>query len=282
MGMLSTIPRSMSGKRRWKLDDFQIGRVLGKGKFGHVYLVREKDSKAICALKILHKKQLLKDGVESQLRREIEIQANLKHPHILRLYDYFWDSSRVFLVIEYAAGGELYKHLTRNTVFSERRSSKYTRQLAEALVYCHSRNVIHRDIKPENLLLDIHGNLKIGDFGWSVHTTSSRRHTICGTPDYLAPEMVEHRPHDHTVDNWTLGILLYEFLVGDPPFYVEGDRHATSRRIRKVDLKFPSTMSPEAQDLVSKLLRYNPASRIALTDVLKHPFILKHINNPPK
>mmetsp|Transcript_22055 Transcript_22055/g.89457 ORF Transcript_22055/g.89457 Transcript_22055/m.89457 type:complete len:270 (+) Transcript_22055:196-1005(+) len=124
-------------ERRWTLDDFDIGKPLGKGKFGNVYLAREKQSKYVVALKVLYKSQLTKSGVEHQLRREIEIQSHLRHPNILRLFGYFYDQNRVYLILEFAAKGELYKELTKCTRFSEERSATYIAQMAHALHYCH-------------------------------------------------------------------------------------------------------------------------------------------------
>ncbi len=190
---------------------------------GNVYLCRLKDHKNfIVALKVLQKSQLMKAGVEHQLRREIEIQSHLRHKNILRMFGYFYDDKRVYLILEYAPKGELYKELTRRGRFSERRAAQYISSIAEALDYCHRKHVIHRDIKPENLLLGYKGDVKISDFGWSVHAPSSRRTTLCGTLDYLPPEMIENKDHDHTVDIWSLGVLTYEFLCGHPPFEAEG------------------------------------------------------------
>jgi serine/threonine protein kinase len=172
----------------------------------------------ILALKCLYKSEIVQSRVEKQIRREIEIQQNLRHPNVLRLYGYFHDEKRIFLMLEFAGKGELYKQLTKYGCFSERRSAVYIDQMADALSYLHSKHVIHRDIKPENLLLGINGELKIGDFGWSVHAPSNRRTTLCGTLDYLPPEMVEGREHNEKVDYWALGVLTYEFIVGSPPF----------------------------------------------------------------
>ena len=204
--------------RTWYLKDFDLGKPLGRGKFGSVYLAREKKSKFVVALKVLFKSQLIKSNVEHQLRREIEIQSHLRHPHILRLYGYFHDESRVYLILEYAPRGEMYKELQKQQRFSEETTATYIAELADALKYCHSKNVIHRDIKPENLLMGLKGELKIADFGWSVHAPSSKRQTLCGTLDYLPPEMITGSHHDASVDLWALGILCYEFLVGKPPF----------------------------------------------------------------
>lgn len=260
--------------QQWSLNDFEIGKPLGRGKFGSVYLAREKKSKYIVAIKVLHKSQLLKAGVEHQLRREIEIQSHLRNRNILRMYGYFYDAKRIYLILEYSPGGELYKKLTQKGRFSERTSAKYIRDLALALDYCHTKHVIHRDIKPENLLLGAHSEIKIADFGWSVHAPTSRRNTLCGTLDYLPPEMVEGRDHDEKVDIWSLGVLLYEFLYGCPPFEAEG-HSATYRRISRVDLRFPQRpeVSEDAKDLIRRLLVKEPSQRMALRDIPKHPWV---------
>ncbi|KAK1286785.1 Serine/threonine-protein kinase Aurora-1 [Acorus calamus] len=202
-------------ERRWSLKDFEVGKPLGRGKFGHVYLAREK-------------------------------------------------KTRVYLILEYAARGELYKDLQKCKYFSERRAASYIASLARALIYCHGKHVIHRDIKPENLLIGLQGEIKIADFGWSVHTYDRRR-TMCGTLDYLPPEMVENTEHDAGVDIWSLGVLCYEFLYGVPPF--EAKEHSdTYRRIIKVDLRFPlkPIISSAAKDLISQMLVKDSSQRLPL------------------
>ncbi|KAJ7451107.1 kinase-like protein [Mycena latifolia] len=263
--------------QEWSLHSFDMGRPLGKGKFGRVYMVRTKTSpKYILALKTLYKSELVANKVEKQTRREIEIQQNLRHPHILRLYGFFHDEKRIFLMLEFAGKGELYKQLSKVGSFSEKRSARYIDQMADALIYLHGKHVIHRDIKPENILLGINGELKIGDFGWSVHAPGLRRMTLCGTLDYLPPEMVEGKEHNEKVDYWALGVLTYEFMIGAPPFEDRGSVNNTYRRIARVDLKFPATVSAEAKDLISKLLQYDPRQRLPLTEVLRHPWIVKY------
>lgn len=168
------------------MEDFEIGRPLGKGKFGNVYLAREKQSKFILAIKVLFKAQLEKAGVEHQLRREVEIQSHLRHPNILRLYGYFHDATRVYLILEYAPLGAVYRELQKLSKFDEQRTATYITELADALSYCHSKRVIHRDIKPENLLLGSAGELKIADFGWSVHAPSRR--SPCVAPWITCPQ----------------------------------------------------------------------------------------------
>jgi len=260
--------------QKWSIDDFEIGMPLGSGKFGRVYMAREKKTKYIVAIKCMSKKQLKKSNFEHQLRREIEIQSHLRHPNILRMYGYFYDKKRVYLILEYSVGGELFGKLQELGKFDERKSARIIKELADALKYCHSKNVIHRDLKPENLLVGKNGEIKIADFGWSVHAPNSRRNTMCGTLDYLPPEITLNQEHDEQVDVWSLGILLFELLVGKPPF--ETDNHAeTYRRIQEGDIVFPLYIKLDAKDLIKKFLMRDPRRRIALDHVKSHPFILR-------
>lgn len=252
----ATLTEQPSPPKQWHLGRFEIGRPLGKGKFGRVYLARERTSGFICGLKVLHKNELQAGGgVEKQVRREIEIQSNLRHPNILKLYGHFHDSKRIFLILEYAAKGELYKHLRKERRFAEWKAAHYIAQMASALRYLHRKHVIHRDIKPENILVGIHDEIKISDFGWSVHAPNSRRKTMCGTLDYLPPEMIKpgssDNYYDEKVDLWSLGVLTYEFLVGEAPF--EDTPVMTQRRIARADMSIPKFVSPEAADLIKKV-----------------------------
>ncbi|TKV91187.2 hypothetical protein SEVIR_9G078001v4 [Setaria viridis] len=258
----------MAARKEWSMSDFEIGRAS---------FAREKKSGYVVALKF-----------HSHLRREIEIQKGLDHPNVLRLFAWFHDEERVVLVLEYAARGELYKVLRTAGRFTERTAATIRTpcpckgsipfyNLAGALAHCHRKQVIHRDIKPENLLLDIEGRLKIADFGWAARS-NAKRHTLCGTIDYLAPEMIDKKAHDHAVDNWTLGILCYEFLYGSPPFEADKQADTFRSKIVRVDLTFPSTpsVSSEAKDLISKLLVKDSSKRLSLEDIMKHPWIKKN------
>ncbi|KAF2113472.1 serine/threonine-protein kinase-like protein [Lophiotrema nucula] len=274
----SAIYANPSTPKQWHLGMFEIGKPLGKGKFGRVYLAKERATGFVCALKVLHKNELQQGKVEKQVRREIEIQSHLTHPNILKLFGHFHDGKRIFLILEFAGKGELYKHLRREQRFPEWKAAQYIAQMAAALKYLHRKHVMHRDIKPENILVGIHGEIKISDFGWSVHAPNNRRNTMCGTLDYLPPEMLRGGGKDNfyseKVDLWSLGVLTYEFLVGEAPF--EDTQVMTQRKIARGEYTVPSFVSAEAKDLIKRLLVLDPEKRIALEDVEKHPWIVKH------
>ena len=168
------------------------------------------------------------------------------------MFGWFHDENRIYIVLEFACYGELYKRLKKVGRFDERTAATYMYQIADALIYLHSKQVIHRDIKPENLLLGAFGEVKIADFGWSVHAPSLRRQTLCGTLDYLPPEMVENKRHDEKVDHWCIGVLCYELLVGRPPFESQTNSD-TYKKIVSCYIKFPEYVSPGARDLIYRV-----------------------------
>ncbi|CAF0788426.1 unnamed protein product [Adineta steineri] len=269
-------PKSSS----WTVEDFEIGNLLGRGRFGYVYCGREKQTRFVVALKILFKAQLKNSKMEQQVKREIEIQSNLKHPNILRLYGFFHDEQRIYLLLEYAPGGELYRRMQTEKVLRESEAAGYVYQLCNALNYLHTKRVIHRsiivDIKPENILIGKYGILKLADFGWSAESTSTcKRTTLCGTLDYLPPEMLNGNGYDEKIDLWCLGVLTYEMIIGKPPFDSQ-TQHETIRMIRSIELTFPSGTSTDLRDLITKLLRRNPTDRLPLKDVAQHVWIIKN------
>lgn len=265
----------------WTLADFDVGTKLGAGKFGRVYLAREKGGRnTIVAIKSIKKDDVKKEKIKYQLIREIEIQRNLYHYNILKMFGYFYDEKRVYILLEYAPEGCLWRVLKLAKRFPNILAATYAYQMINALSYIHSASIIHRDIKPENCLLGSMGELKLCDFGWAVYAPQSRRNTMCGTLDYLPPEMVTERPHDHSVDLWAFGILIYELLVGKPPFE-HHDERKTLLKIKTKDYTFPveANICQIAQNFINLLLKLNPAERPTL-DFLKNDEFIKTCARP--
>lgn len=260
------------------LDDFDMGKPLGAGEFGQVWLVRHKTSKIILALKLIDKQKIIKHDMVKQLRREIEIHSNLKHKHIIRMYGYFYDRDRVYLVLEYATQGGLYEYLRRVKTFDEKLAAKYIFQVTKAIFYMHMNNVIHRDIKPENILISYDNTLKIADLGWAVTNVDHKRNTTCGTLEYLPPEVCKEVVHDKCADIWSLGILCYEFLTGKTPFESEERSFKEmKRKVLEMKYEFPNHVSEDAQDFVRRLLIEDKEKRMRINQIQNHAWIIKHV-----
>ncbi|KAH9362893.1 hypothetical protein HPB48_015144 [Haemaphysalis longicornis] len=261
-------------KPEWDLTDFHRDRMLGRCTFGHVYLARRTDSKDLLALKIIFTSGF-DECDQDDLHKEIETQYRLKHPNVLQLHGCFHDDMMMYLVLEYAPGGELSNELHEAKLFDEKKSACYVSQLAKALQYCHSRKVIHRDIKPDNILVGVNEVLKVAGFGYAVHSPTSKVPEVFGSVDYLPPEMVEKKVHGAKVDLWALGVVAYEFLVGHTPF-TSNPPDATCEKIRSVDFRFPPHVSAGAKDLISRLLVQEPTERATPEEVLSHPWITEN------
>ncbi|KAH8875871.1 Aurora kinase A [Schistosoma japonicum] len=223
----------------------------------------------------------------NQVQREIEIQSHLKyiycmlynnfrHPNIVRMYSYFYDTKRIYLVLEYVPRGELSKDITRFGRFGDNRAATYVYQLSKALSYCHQNDVIHRDIKPENILLGTRGEVKIADFGSAVHLPASRRMTTFGTLNYLAPEMFHLEcVHDHRVDIWSLGILTFEMLTGYLPF--DGKNYQEiSEKIQTADVLYPDVLDLGAIKLITNMLKKLSSQRVSLSEIDNYDWIKMH------
>lgn len=254
--------------------DVDAGRSLGKGSFGVVRRIRRKGTDDVYALKTMQKLEVIEGDLIDQVEREIQVQRQLKHENVLRLYKHFEDADTVYLLLEYCAKGELYQLLRtrRGRRFTEAVSLHYFVQVTRGLQYLHGRKIVHRDMKPENLLVDHDDVLKIADFGWCADS-SVRRTTFCGTPDYLAPEMLEGPGHDHRLDIWSLGVLLYEMVVGRPPF--QSTNHALLiSKIIAAELRYPPFVPQGIRDLVGRLLQKDPEERLPLDRVLRHSWVV--------
>jgi serine/threonine protein kinase len=263
------------------MDDFELGRRLGKGAYGRVYLARERASGYIVCLKIFDKSHLQKQRMEISLRREIKNQAQLRHANIIQMLGYFYDETHIYLILEYAARGHLMSVIARLGRFNERTAAHYLCELCNVISFCHHKHVMHRDLKLENILIGLDGELKLADFGLSVHSPDASRGTKCGTPEYAAPEIVTGKCYDETVDVWAIGILLFEFLVGDNPFGGLSEAES-SKRIRTGQITFPDEppVSELAQNLIMAFLQVDPKQRIPLSDVRTHPWVVQQLGDP--
>ena len=246
-------------------------RLLGQGSSSEVYEV-EKDGLRFAA-KFCYISPITVNFLNiqnHQPKQEAAILRNFNYPYIIKIYDIIDANESVLMITELLLGGTI-----QSIEDNEKKRIAFAQSLA-ALEHSHQNQIAHRDIKPENILVGSNGELKIADFGWSVHAPSSRRTTLCGTLDYLPPEMIEGHEHDESVDIWSLGVLLYEFLVGCPPFE-SANQKDTCQRIKDVDIKFPDFVAPLACDLIQRLLQHDPQKRMPLQEVRLHPWIVQQL-----
>ena len=248
-------------------------KSIGKGGFGSVGEVRHKVTKQIFAIKVINKESIVKQKMVEQTNREIEIMYKLDHPHIIKLYSHFEDDEDFCLIMQMASKGQLYTIIKRLKRLDQRTAAQYMREVISAIKYLHTRNppIIHRDIKPENILLDQEGRCKLADFGWSNFEEGNKfRDTYCGTPEYLAPEMVTKSGHNESVDIWALGVLLFEMLTGRTPFNYTGDRIQLFNNIKTLRIVWTDDFPQLAKDLVGRILRLNPKDRLTLDQMINH------------
>jgi serine/threonine protein kinase len=246
------------------LEDFTLIRVIGKGSFGKVTLVRKKTNSMIFAMKILSKSHLIKRKQVEHTKTERRVLSVVSHPFIVGLHYAFQTESKLYFVLDYCPGGELFFHLSRMGKFDEKMVRFYGAELVVALEHLHSLGVVYRDLKPENILLDEMGHIKLADFGLAkdhVTEVDSGATSLCGTPEYLAPEVLARKGHGTAVDWWGLGMVLYEMLTGLPPWYTR-NRQELFARIREAPLEIPKYLSPDAASLIALLLHRDPEKRL--------------------
>ncbi|OAA66527.1 serine/threonine-protein kinase [Niveomyces insectorum RCEF 264] len=247
------------------MDDFKLLKVVGKGSFGKVMQVRKKDTRRIYALKTIRKAHIISRSEVAHTLAERSVLAQINNPFIVPLKFTFQSPEKLYFVLAFVNGGELFHHLQKEQRFDINRARFYTAELLCALECLHGFNVIYRDLKPENILLDYQGHIALCDFGLCKldMKDEDRTNTFCGTPEYLAPELLMGQGYNKTVDWWTLGVLLYEMLTGLPPFYHE-NTNEMYRKILSEPLYFPGSdiVPPAAKDLLTKLLNRNPAERL--------------------
>lgn len=262
-----------------------MGRLLGQGTFAKVYYARNIKTGQSVAIKVIDKEKVLRVGLMNQIKREISVMKLVRHPNIVHLYEVMATKTKIYFIMEYCKGGELFNKVLKGRL-KEDAARKYFQQLINAVDFCHSRGVYHRDLKPENLLLDDDENLKISDFGLSALVESKRQdgllHTTCGTPAYVAPEVINRRGYDGTkADIWSCGVVLYVLLAGYLPFQ-DSNLMEMYRKIGKAEYKCPSWFPPEARRLLSRMLDPNPSSRISLAKIRVSSWFRRGISTSSK
>ncbi|KAJ5071551.1 non-specific serine/threonine protein kinase [Anaeramoeba ignava] len=275
--ILSTI--RASNQPKVSLEDFDIVSVLGRGTYGKVQLVQKKDNGTYYAMKSLHKGRLAISQQVEQTLAEKDVFLRARHPFLVSLHYSFQSDEKLFMILDYANGGELFFHLRKEGKFSNERVRLYAAEIVLALEYLHKLDIVYRDLKLENILLSDDGHIKITDFGLVKTNISEEKNgtkTICGTPEYMAPEVLLEIGYSKSVDWWSLGVLMYEMLVGLPPFYSE-DMNVLYQKILRQPLKFPPDVPELARDLIKKLLIRNPKKRIGSSNedslpIKSHPY----------
>ena len=269
-----------------KITDFTLIREIGVGSFGRVLLVMHNKTQAQYAVKAIDKR--IKDNIDEKpyFRREMEIMYRINHPNVVKLFGHFEDNTYCYFLMEYIPRGNLFSLVPKNgySFISDKTAVSIMKDVISALYYLHHLipPIIHRDIKPENILINDQMRAKLSDFGWSNYLNGIyKRSTICGTPIYLAPEIINNIGHDEKIDIWGVGVLMFELLTGEAPW--EGsDVQTVKKNIIKLNIKWPKKMDPDAKDLISKILRYMPEERPSLRKILNHRFFKKFFPDADK
>ncbi|GER47416.1 CsPK5 family protein [Striga asiatica] len=255
------------GAKRIGPGDFEIMRVIGKGAFGKVFQVRMKGKSGIhgdgiFAMKVMRKDTIIKNNHVDYMRAERDILTKVVHPFIVQLRYSFQTKSKLYLILDFINGGHLFYHLYRQGIFSEDQARVYTAEIVSAVAHLHKNGIVHRDLKPENILMDDDGHVMLTDFGLAKEIDeSSRSNSLCGTTEYMAPEILQSKGHNKNADWWSVGILLYEMLNGQPP-YTHANRKKLQDKIINEKLKLPPRLTGEAHSLLKGLLQKDPSKRL--------------------
>lgn len=260
------------------MQKYELGKFVGQGTFAKVYHARDIKTGMSVAIKMIDKEKILKVGMVDQIKREISVMKLIRHPNVVQLYEVMATKEKIYFVMEYVRGGELFNRVVRGKL-KEDAARKYFQQLISAIDFCHSRGVYHRDLKPENLLLDENGYLKISDFGLSALAESKQQdgllHTTCGTPAYVAPEVISRRGYDGSkADIWSCGVILFVLLAGHLPFR-DTNLMEMYRKIGKGEFKYPNWIPPDARRLISRILDHNPKTRITISKIMDNSWFCR-------
>ncbi|KAL7212512.1 hypothetical protein ACSBR2_015244 [Camellia fascicularis] len=270
---------SGSGSSRTRVGRYELGRTLGEGTFAKVKFARNIETGENVAIKILDKEKILKHKMIAQIKREISTMKLIRHPNVIRMYEVMASKTKIYIVLELVTGGELFDKIASKGRLKEDEARKYFQQLINAVDYCHSRGVFHRDLKPENLLLDANEVLKVSDFGLSALPQQVREdgllHTTCGTPNYVAPEVINNKGYDGAkADLWSCGVILFVLMAGYLPFE-ESNLLALYKKIFKAEFTCPPWFSSSAKKLVKRILDPNPMTRITIAEVIENEWFKK-------
>lgn len=273
---------TMGSDEKWGVlhGKYELGRLLGHGTFAKVYMSRNLKTGKSVAMKVVGKEKVIKVGMMEQIKREISVMKMVKHPNIVDLHEVLASKTKIYFAMELIRGGELFAKISKGRL-REEVARNYFQQLMSAIDFCHSRGVYHRDLKPENLLLDEDGNLKVTDFGLSAFTDHLRQdgllHTACGTPAYVAPEVIGKKGYDGAkADIWSCGVILFVLLAGFLPFQ-EDNIVSMYRKIYRGDFKCPPWLSPEARKLITRMLDPNPSTRVSISKIMDSSWFKKSV-----
>ncbi|GAB4831422.1 CBL-interacting serine/threonine-protein kinase 12 [Ancistrocladus abbreviatus] len=260
------------------LGRYEVGKLLGAGTFAKVYHAKNVKTNEDVAIKMLDKEKIMKGGLMAHIKREISILRRVRHPNIVQLFEIMATKSKIYFVMEYVKGGELFNKVAKGRL-KEGVARKYFQQLISAVGFCHARGVYHRDLKPENLLLDEDGDLKVSDFGLSAVSDQIMPdglfHTFCGTPAYVAPEVLARKGYDAAkVDIWSCGVILFVLMAGYLPFH-DQNVMAMYRKIYKGEFRCPRWFSPELVRLLQRLIDTNPETRITIPEIMENRWFRK-------
>lgn len=256
--------------RKLQLDDFVLKRTVGTGSFGRVHLAQSKVNGKHYAIKALDKYDVVRLKQVEHINNEPTILREIAHPFLVTLWDAFQDDTHLFMVMDYVPGGELFSILRKHKSFNESTAKFYAAEVLLALEYLHEQNIVYRDLKPENILLDARGHVKLTDFGFAKRIQDVTW-TVCGTPDYLAPEIIRSKGYTRAVDWWGLGVLIFEMLVGRAPF-VDKNPVNLYQKILECRVDWPGDINPEIKDLLSNLLTADIHARYSSNEIKKHPW----------
>lgn len=271
----------MKGMSR-KVGKYEVGRTIGEGTFAKVKFARNTETGESVAVKVLAKSTILEHKMVDQIKREISIMKIVRHPNIVRLHEVLASQTKIYIVLEFVTGGELFDKIVHQPKLPENECRRYFQQLIDAVAHCHSKGVYHRDLKPENLLLDASCNLKVSDFGLSALPQQGvgLLYTTCGTPNYVAPEVLSNQGYDGAAaDVWSCGVILYVLMAGYLPFS-ETDLPTLYKKINAAEFSCPYWFPLEVNSLIHKILNPNPKERIRIEGIKKDPWFRKHYVPP--